>query len=265
MVAHYTADERVKVPEPMIRIIASAFSGAAGKGEAEEEIARVMAKPYTEGELRTQLIRQKKTTGGLTGLNYEIIKMMPGQSFTDLYKIMNRLWEVKHVPEFWTLKGLVGLPKKDEVRSVNDLRPIGLIEQTQAASHNLARVGTIIRSKRVSAYAKVSTINLSVTQGLLYKGVNSVWPTSTIATLERHVTRMIRQAMKLPRNYPAALIHGVTGGLGIKSFSQLHREGTERIITRCMDEPEPGKSTARGIANRAFHTKEKEDLVLGQG
>jgi hypothetical protein len=35
IVAHYTADERVKVPEPMIRIIASAFSGAAGKGEAE--------------------------------------------------------------------------------------------------------------------------------------------------------------------------------------------------------------------------------------
>jgi hypothetical protein len=138
-------------------------------------------------------------------------------------------------------------------------------EQTQASSHNLARVGTIIRSKRVSAYAKVSTINLSVTQGLLYKGVNSVWPTSTIATLERHVTRMIRQAMKLPRSYPAALIHGVTGGLGIKSFSQLHREGTERIITRCMDGPEPGKSAARGVANRAFRTKEKEDLALGQG
>jgi hypothetical protein len=118
MVAHYTADERVKVPEPMIRIIATAFSGAAGKGEAEEAIAKVMAKPYTEGELRTQLMRQKKTTGGLTGINYEIMKMMPGDSFTDLFKIINRLWRAKHVPEFWTLKGLVGLPKKDEVRSM---------------------------------------------------------------------------------------------------------------------------------------------------
>jgi hypothetical protein len=131
MVEHYAADDRVKVPEPMIRIIASAFSGAAGKGEAEEAIAKVMAKPYTKGELRTQLMRQKKTTGGLTGLNYEIMKMMPGDSFTDLFKIMNRLWRAKHVPEFWTLKGLVGLPKKDEVRSVNDLRPIGLIEVTR--------------------------------------------------------------------------------------------------------------------------------------
>jgi hypothetical protein len=45
-----------------------------------------MAKPYIEGELCTQLMRQKKTTGGLTGLNYEIMKMMPGESFTDLYK-----------------------------------------------------------------------------------------------------------------------------------------------------------------------------------
>jgi hypothetical protein len=131
MVEHYVADERVKVPEPMIRLIASAFSGAAGKGEAEEEIARSMTKPYTEGELRTQLSRQTKTSRGLTGLNYEIIKMMPGDSFTDLFKIMNRLWRAKHVPEFWTLKGLVGLPKKDEIRSVNNLRPIGLIEVTR--------------------------------------------------------------------------------------------------------------------------------------
>jgi hypothetical protein len=68
----------------------------------------------------------------------------------------------------------------------------------------------------------------------------------------------------VPRNYPAALIHGKTGGSGVKSFSQLHREGAERIITRCMDGPEPGKSAARGIANRAFRTQEKEDLALGQ-
>jgi hypothetical protein len=100
MVKHYAADDRVKVPESMIRIIESAFSGAAGKGEGEEAIAKVMAKPYTEGKLRTQLMRQKKTTGGLTGLNYEIMKMMPGDSFTDLFKIMNRLWRAKHVPEF---------------------------------------------------------------------------------------------------------------------------------------------------------------------
>jgi hypothetical protein len=32
-----------------------------------------------------------------------------------------------------------------------------------------------------------------------------------------------------------------------------------------MDGPGPGKSAARGVANRAFRTKEKEDLALGQG
>jgi hypothetical protein len=73
---------------------------------------------------------------------------------------------------------------------------------------------------------------------------------------------MIRQAIKLPSSPDT---HGVTGGLGIKSFFQLHREGTERILTRCMDGPEPGKSAARGIANRAFRTQKKEDLALGQG
>jgi hypothetical protein len=32
-----------------------------------------------------------------------------------------------------------------------------------------------------------------------------------------------------------------------------------------MDGPEPGKSAVREVANRAFRTKEKEDLALGQG
>jgi hypothetical protein len=61
MVAHYAEDKRVKFPEPVIRLIASAFSGAAGKAEDEEDIARAMTKPYTEEELRRELSRQTKT------------------------------------------------------------------------------------------------------------------------------------------------------------------------------------------------------------
>jgi hypothetical protein len=44
---------------------------------------------------------------------------------------MNRLWLAKPVPEFWTLKSLVELPKKYIVQSVNDLHPIGLIKVTR--------------------------------------------------------------------------------------------------------------------------------------
>jgi hypothetical protein len=75
--------------------------------------------------------KETNTSPGLSALTYEMLKMLPEEGLDDLFKSMNRLWLVKHVPEFWTLKGLVGLPKKDVVQSVNDLRPIELIEVTR--------------------------------------------------------------------------------------------------------------------------------------
>jgi hypothetical protein len=55
------------------------------------------------------------------------------------------------------------------------------------------------------------------------------------------------------------------GGLGLKSFSQLHQEHIERILKRCIAGPEPGASAARGLANRAFQTLDNEDTGLGKG
>jgi hypothetical protein len=55
------------------------------------------------------------------------------------------------------------------------------------------------------------------------------------------------------------------GGLGLKSFSQLHQEHIEWILKRCIAGPEPGASAARGLANRAFRTLDNEDTGLGKG
>jgi hypothetical protein len=138
-------------------------------------------------------------------------------------------------------------------------------DQIQEASNCLARVGNVIRAKKGSSYSKISTINLSVTQGMLHKGAHSVWSQKAIAKLEVHISCMIRIALKLPSTYPVALIYAKTGELGIQSFSQMHREGTERVTARCLYGPEPGTSAARGIANRAFRTSAGEDRGLGQG
>jgi hypothetical protein len=60
-----------------------------------------------------------------------MLKMLPEEGLDNLFKLINRLWLTKHVPKFWTLKGLVGLPKKDIVQSVNNLRPIVFIKVTR--------------------------------------------------------------------------------------------------------------------------------------
>jgi hypothetical protein len=115
----------------------------------------------------------------------------------------------------------------------------------------------VIRVKKGSSYSKILAINLSVTQGMLHKGTHSVWLQKAIAKLEVHISRMIRVALKLPSTYSAALSYAKTGGLGIKSFSQMHREGTKRVTARCLYGLEPGTSAARGIANRAFRSRKR--------
>jgi hypothetical protein len=60
-----------------------------------------------------------------------MLSLLPEEAMSDLFKHMERIWGAKHVPEFWKLKGLIGLPKTEVVTGVNDLRPIGLIETTR--------------------------------------------------------------------------------------------------------------------------------------
>jgi hypothetical protein len=99
-------EDRVQIPETMIRIIATAFSGDnAGRDAAVVEIAAAMARPYTGVDMRREIQRQKSTSPGLSRFTYEMLKMLPGEGLDDLFKIMNRLWLAKHVPKFWTLKG----------------------------------------------------------------------------------------------------------------------------------------------------------------
>jgi hypothetical protein len=60
-----------------------------------------------------------------------MLSLLPEEASRDMFRLMERMWNAKHVPEFWKLKGLIGLPKVKVVTGVNDLRPIGLIETTR--------------------------------------------------------------------------------------------------------------------------------------
>jgi hypothetical protein len=78
-----------------------------------------------------ELKRQKNTAPGLSGFLYQMLFLLPEEASTDIFRLMDRMWRAKHVPEFWTLKGLVGIPKDNTVYGTRNLRPIGLIETTR--------------------------------------------------------------------------------------------------------------------------------------
>jgi hypothetical protein len=137
-------------------------------------------------------------------------------------------------------------------------------QQVQEVSHKLARIASVIRAKRAKAHVKVKAIRMAVQEGVLYQAAGSAWLLSDIQTINNWIAQMIRRALKLAPSYPYALIHGTVGGLGLKSFSQLHQEHIERILKRCIVGPEPGASAARGLANRAFRTLDNEDTGLGR-
>jgi hypothetical protein len=131
MKEHLLSDPRVKVPEAMIDIIVDAFTSTPGRGTAEEEVAQAMAKPFTVAEMRLLIRKKSNTAPGLTELTYQMLGFLPDKATSDLFKLMERMWGAKHVPEFWKLKGLIGIPKTKVVTGVNDLRPIGHIERTR--------------------------------------------------------------------------------------------------------------------------------------
>jgi hypothetical protein len=58
-------------------------------------------------------------SAGLTGLTYQMLGLLPDKATSNLFKLMERMWGAKHVPEFWKLKGLIGLPKTKVVTGVN--------------------------------------------------------------------------------------------------------------------------------------------------
>jgi hypothetical protein len=136
-------------------------------------------------------------------------------------------------------------------------------EQVQEVSHYLGRVATLVHGVKVKPHTKVATINMSVVLGMAYKSGGLVWPLGAIDKLDRQITRMTRVALGLTESFPYQLIRAKVGEFGIKSFSQIHRENTERIIPRCIAGPGPGHAAARGLANRAFRTKSNIDRGMG--
>ena len=70
---------------------------------------------------------------GLTGLTYGLLKLLPEAVLYDLYCIQLICWKHKYIPAIWQIKLIQFLQKVIGSESLNDLRPIGLIEVTRKA------------------------------------------------------------------------------------------------------------------------------------
>jgi hypothetical protein len=110
-------------------------------------------------------------------------------------------------------------------------------DQVQEVCHNLTRVGITVRAKKAQPFTKVKAIMMSIQVGVLNKAAGSSWSLEGIKAINLMIAGMIRKALKLAPSYPHRLIHADVGGLGLKSFSQLHREHVKRSLKRVMAGP----------------------------
>ena len=64
----------------------------------------------------------------MTGLTYVMMKAWPEELTLLAYNGLVRMWQAKHIPEWWKWRWLVPLPKKPNNPLLSELRPIMLIE-----------------------------------------------------------------------------------------------------------------------------------------
>jgi hypothetical protein len=83
-----------------IDIIVDAFSTTPGRGTAEEEIVLALAEPFSVDEMRRLIKKKSNTAPGLSGLTYQMLSLLPEEASRDMIRLMERIWNAKHVPDF---------------------------------------------------------------------------------------------------------------------------------------------------------------------
>jgi hypothetical protein len=119
MVRHYKDESNVQVPEEIICLITTAFAGLRGWGTAKELISAALAKSFIKTDMMHVIKRQANTTNGLTGFTDQMLNFL-----SNLFRLMERMWQARHVPEIWKLKGLVWFSNSDTIFEAGNLRPI---------------------------------------------------------------------------------------------------------------------------------------------
>jgi hypothetical protein len=82
-----------------------------------------LAEPFSMDEMQRIIKKKSNTAPGLSGLTYQMLSLLPEEASRDMFCLMERMWNAKHVPEFWKLKGLIGLLKVKVVTGLTTYDP----------------------------------------------------------------------------------------------------------------------------------------------
>ena len=164
----YTRIDGLRIPPPLIREIAEAFANNPNRKGLEAHLEGVFRVDFTYEEMVKLVRKSKSTTPGLTGLSYQMLKLLPDECLMDLFQILSALWKDRAIPEFWTFKTLQALPKSDKPNpGVADLRPIGLIEVTRKLWTRM------VMARIFSGLKEYHTLQDNQNGGLANKGTDS--------------------------------------------------------------------------------------------
>ena len=75
--------------------------------------------------------KKEYTAGGMQGLTYAMMKAWPPEITRYVYGLLCSLWADKMVPRWWRHRRLIPLRKKPENPTLDELRPIVLLEVTR--------------------------------------------------------------------------------------------------------------------------------------
>ena len=90
--------------------IGTALGTSSAREVTENILETTLNQPFSVPEMDHVLKFTHNSAAGITGLSYQIIKLLPPQAREDLFRMMHRMWkEGRYVPDFWKRKGLHGL------------------------------------------------------------------------------------------------------------------------------------------------------------
>ena len=117
------------IPHHLSNIIWEAITDVPNIQAGRTRLQEVFTQPPSYDDYLTAIKSHKKDTApGMTGFSYRYLKTLPEDLHKATYNMLCTLWPTQHIPDFWKQRWLIPLPKTEELTSIEDLRPICLLE-----------------------------------------------------------------------------------------------------------------------------------------
>jgi hypothetical protein len=116
---------RHNIPADVLEILWRSLQRKTEKVYTEMEIC-----PTIE-ELRSTIAHLPKDSApGISGMSYNMLKVLPDRVVGALYKAMADIWQSRALPAFWKWRWILPIPKEQDP-TLDDLRPLSLFETTR--------------------------------------------------------------------------------------------------------------------------------------